>query len=172
MYKIQKAEPCCIRQHLPQYLPTPRPPRKEGTRSGDDAESLTLGLQPRAVLPSSVPCFLVHHHSEDGRKGDRSRFAWGVRQSPRSYRAGHSRKSTCLPAPISDCTEAHILQTTVKAYTWSGHRLTCAQGSDVTGILAPVIKPAWACTGPVSQGRGQSEGPASPPPAQRGLTLR
>ena len=115
--KSKRLSPAASASIFPSTCPLPLP-RKEGTRSGDDAETLILGLQPCAVLPSSVLRFLVHHHSEDGRKGDRSRFAWGVRQSPCSQRSGHSRKSTCLPAPISDCTEAHVLQTTVKAYTW------------------------------------------------------
>ena len=56
----------------------------------------------------------------------------------------------------------HILQSTVKASTWSAHRLTWGQGQS-PGLWTPVITPAWAGTGPVPLGQGLLEDPASLP---------
>ena len=55
-----------------------------------------------------------------------------------------------------------ILQSTVKASTWSAQRLTWGQGQS-PGLWTPVITPAWPGTGPVPLGQGLLEDPASLP---------
>lgn len=163
-----KAEPPCICQYpLTSTFPQPR----SGLPSDDDAEPLTQGLQAGPVLPALLCVSWVIATLRMVIRLEELVWVSG-RGHVHAELDTATNPHTSQPSSLTALRPTHILQTTVKASTWSTHQLTWGQGQS-PGPWTPVITPAWAGMGPVPLGQELLEDPASLPPAQRGLlTLR
>lgn len=115
-----KAEPPCICQYpLTSTFPQPR----SGLPSDDDAEPLTQGLQAGPVLPALLCVSWVIATLRMVIRLEELVWASG-RGHVHAELDTATNPHTSQPSSLTALRPTHILQTTVKASTWSTHQLT------------------------------------------------